>query len=70
MAIIKVLGPALLLGILFAGAGFAILDGIEKSVGKGASVVILFLGVGGAIIGAIAGAALAIVDALETRHSI
>jgi hypothetical protein len=70
MAIIKVLGPALLLGILFAGAGMAILEAIEKSVGKGASVVILFLGVGGAIIGAIAGAALAIVDALEAKHSI
>jgi hypothetical protein len=68
MAILKVLGPAALLGILFALSGMAILEGLERSVGKGASVVILFLGIAGGIIGAIAGATLAVVDAIKEKH--
>jgi hypothetical protein len=65
MTLLKVLGVAALFGILFGFAGMAFLDGVEKAVGKGASVAIIFFGVAGAIIGAIAGAAQAIVDTLD-----
>jgi hypothetical protein len=65
MALFKVLGLAAAFGLLFGLAGMAALDGVEKSVGRGASVAIIFFGVAGGIIGVIAGAAQAIVDAID-----
>jgi len=70
MALIKVLFFAVVLGLLFGLAGMAFLDGVEKSVGKGATIAIIFFGVAGALIGAIAGAAQAVVDAMEKKSSV
>jgi hypothetical protein len=43
----------------------ALLEGLERAVGRGAVVVQLSLGCAGAVLGAIAGAAQAVVDAIE-----
>jgi hypothetical protein len=57
-----------MLGLLFGLCGMAFLEGVERSVGRSASVAIIFFGVAGAVIGAIAGAAHVIVDAIEKQR--
>jgi hypothetical protein len=69
MAILKVLIGAVLLGVLFALSSAVLLDWIEKSVGRGAPVVQIALGCVGALLGAIAGAAQAVVDAIEGKST-
>lgn len=65
MALLKVLALAVAGGVLFAGSGMSIVDGIEKSVGRGSTVVIMGMGGVGAVLGAIAGAAQVVVDAIR-----
>jgi hypothetical protein len=65
VAIVKVLIPAAVLGALFALGSIAVLEGIERAAGRGALVVQVALGCAGALLGAIAGAAQAVVDAIE-----
>jgi hypothetical protein len=65
MAVLKVFVLALACGFLFTGAGMCLLDGIEKSAGKASTVVIMGMGGTGLLLGAIAGAAQAIVDVLQ-----
>jgi hypothetical protein len=65
MAILKVVILALAFGFLFTGAGLCLLDGIEKAAGKAGTLVIMGMGGIGLLLGAIAGAAQAVVDALK-----
>jgi hypothetical protein len=65
MELLKVLALALVGGVLFAACGMSIVDGIEKSVGRGSTVVIMGMGCVGALLGAIAGAAQVVVDAIR-----
>jgi hypothetical protein len=69
MALVKVLGLAVVFGLLFGVGSVAMLDWIEKAVGRGAAVVQLALAGTGALVGAIAGAAQAVVDAIENKPS-
>ena len=68
MAILKVLGMALAIGALFGVAGAALIDGIEKSAGRAGAVVVIGLVYTGLLLGAIAGAAQVIVDAITRNH--
>jgi hypothetical protein len=68
MAILKVLGVALAVGALFGVAGAAVIDGIEKSAGRAGLVVVIGLVCTGLLLGAIAGAAQVIVDAITRNH--
>jgi hypothetical protein len=68
MAILKVLGVALAVGALFGVAGAATIDGIEKSAGRAGPVVVIGLVSTGLLLGAIAGAAQVIVDAITRNH--
>jgi threonine dehydrogenase-like Zn-dependent dehydrogenase len=65
MAFLKVLALALATGVLFATAGMSTVEWVEKSVGRGATVVIVGFGCVGLLLGAIAGAAQVVVDALK-----
>ena len=65
MAILKVLAVAVAGGILFAGFGMSIVDWIEKSVGRGSTVVIMAMGCVGAILGSVAAAAQVVVDVIR-----
>jgi hypothetical protein len=65
MAILKVLGTAVAVGMLFVVAGAALTVVIEKSVGRSATLVITGIGCVGLLLGGIAGAAQAVVDALR-----
>jgi hypothetical protein len=65
MAILKVLAIALAGGILFAGACASMLEWIEKSVGRGSTVVIIGVFCVGMLLGAIAAAAQVVVDAIK-----
>jgi hypothetical protein len=67
MAIFKVLGLAVLLGLVFIAIAVVLLEPIEKAVGRSVLVVQLSLGCAGAIVGAIAGAAQAVVAAIEKK---
>jgi hypothetical protein len=64
VAAVKVLVPAVVLGALCALGSMALVEGIERAVGRGALVVQLSVGCAGAVLGAIAGAAQAVVDAI------
>jgi hypothetical protein len=67
MALLKVTVFAVALGVLFGVAGLFLLSGIEKSAGNAAPIVIMgFTGIG-LLLGAIAGATQAIVDAINSR---
>jgi hypothetical protein len=66
MAMLKVLALALAGGTLFTGLGICGLDWIEKSTGHGATVFIVGFGCVGLLLGAIAGAAQTVVDALNS----
>jgi hypothetical protein len=68
MAILKVLALAVAGAVLFAGSAVSIVEGIEKSVGRGSTVVIMGLGCVGALLGAVAGAAQVVVDAIREPH--
>jgi NADH:ubiquinone oxidoreductase subunit 5 (subunit L)/multisubunit Na+/H+ antiporter MnhA subunit len=68
VAILKVLGMALAIGMLFGVAGAALIDGIEKSAGRAGPVVVIGLVCTGLLLGAIAGAAQVIVDAITRNH--
>jgi hypothetical protein len=68
MAIVKVLIAAVLLGALFALGSAVLLEWIEKSVGRGAPIVQIALCCTGVILGAIAGAAQAVVDAIRSKR--
>jgi hypothetical protein len=68
MAIGKVVVPALAFGGLFVVAGMALLDGIEKSAGRAGPIAVIGLGCTGLLLGGIAGAAQAIVDAIKYRR--
>jgi hypothetical protein len=69
MALLKVLALAVVFGMLFGVGSIALLEWIEEAVGRNAPVVQLSLGCAGAILGAIAGAAQAVVDAIENKIS-
>ena len=68
MAILKVLGMALAIGALFGVAGAALIDGIEKSAGRAGPVAVIGLVCTGLLLGAIAGAAQVMVDAITRNH--
>ena len=68
MATLKVFGMALAVGMLFGVAGAALIDGIEKSAGRAGPVVVKGLVCTGLLLGAIAGAAQVIVDAITRTH--
>jgi hypothetical protein len=68
VAILKVLGVALAVGALFGVAGAALIDGIEKSAGRAGPVVVIGLVSTGLLLGAIAGAAQVVVDAITRNH--
>jgi hypothetical protein len=65
MASMKVLTAAIGCAILFGGVGMVLLDGIERSVGKSSTVVIMGLACVGLLLGAVVGAAQAVVDAIR-----
>jgi hypothetical protein len=65
MAALKVMILALACGFLFTAAGACFLDGIEKSAGKAGPLVVMGMGGTGLLLGAIAGAAQAVVDVLK-----
>lgn len=64
MTAFKVLGPALLCGLLFVFVGAFVSDGLER---PGRLIASSVIGVGGMLLGAIIGAAQAIVDAIERQ---
>ena len=64
MAILKVLGMALAIGMLFGLAGAALTVPLEKSLGQSAMAFTVGITCAGAILGGIAGAAQVIVDAI------
>jgi len=66
VAILKVLGLALAFGFLFAIAGTAIASGREPSTHW---IVAAVVGSAGVLLGAIAGAAQAIVDAIDRQSA-
>jgi hypothetical protein len=65
MTMLKVLMPALAMGFLFVIIGLVLIEKIEGGVGRGSPIVLLALGAAGMVVGSIAGAAQAIVDAIE-----
>jgi hypothetical protein len=67
MAVLKVLAAALLGGAFFAVAGGFLLLGMERATGSATPVVILGVACVGILLGAIAGAAQAVVDAILAR---
>jgi hypothetical protein len=67
MVTAKVLATALLLGLLFAGLGGAFAVFNERVLGASGPLVILGVGLSGAILGAITGAAQTLVDAIERK---
>jgi len=70
VAILKVLGMALAIGMLFGLAGAALTVPLERSLGKSAMAFSVGVTCAGAILGGIAGAAQAIVDAIaESRRA-
>jgi hypothetical protein len=64
VAILKVLGMALAIGMLFWLAAAALTVAIEKSVGQSAIVFQVGVACAGALLGGVAGAAQAVVDAI------
>jgi hypothetical protein len=64
MAILKVLGMALAIGLLFLLAAAVLTVPLEKSVGQSAIVFQVGVGCAGALLGGVAGAAQAVVDAI------
>jgi hypothetical protein len=69
MAIAKVLVSGIALGLSFAVLGFVLTATFERSVGASAPLVILNIGCAGAILGSIAGATQAIVEAIQKKNS-
>jgi hypothetical protein len=65
MAIVKVGAGALVVGALFVSAGMFLLNGLERSAGGAAPIVIMGLGCTGLLLGGMAGAAQAVVDAVR-----
>jgi hypothetical protein len=64
VAILKVLGMAVAIGMLFGVAGAALTVPLERSLGQSAMAFTVGVTCAGAILGGIAGAAQAIVDAI------
>jgi hypothetical protein len=69
MAIAKVLGLAIALGFCGSVLGFVFAVSCERWVGNAVPLVVVNIACVGAILGAIAGASQAVVDALEKRAS-
>ncbi len=67
MAIAKVLSLAIVLGLCGAVLGFVFAVSCERWVGNAGPLVVVNIAFVGAILGAIAGASQAVVDALEKR---
>jgi hypothetical protein len=69
MAILKVLGMALAFGVLFLVAAAVLTVSVEKSVGQSANVFQVGVACARALLGGVAGAAQAVVDAIaEARQ--
>jgi hypothetical protein len=64
MTILKVLGMALAIGMVFLAAGVALTVPLERSLGQSAMAFAVGVTCAGAILGGIAGGAQAIVDAI------